>query len=286
MNGYLRAMQQKSFMGSSPSGPHRVAYTLWGERRTQPPVICVHGLVRNGRDFDRLAETLQEDTDVYCPDVVGRGQSDWLKDPAHYAYPQYVADMMTMIATTGAKQVDWVGTSMGGLIGMILAAMPNSPIRRLVINDVGPVLPHIGLKRIGGYVGATPNFATMAEGEKYLRTLYSSFGITDDEDWKRFAAHSFRKRGDGTFTTAHDPGIAANFLAADKIPDLWDLYDKIQCPIMLLRGANSDILTSETAQEMTQRGPKALLAEFPGVGHAPALIDPTQIFLIAGFLRS
>jgi pimeloyl-ACP methyl ester carboxylesterase len=175
---------------------------------------------------------------------------------------------------------------MGGLIGMIMASMPGTPIRRLVINDVGPVIPHIGLKRIGTYASATPSFATLEEGEQYLRTIYASFGITDDADWKQFAAYSFRKRTDGKLTVAHDPGITANFLAAEKIPDLWDFYDKIKCPVMLLRGANSDILSSDTAQEMTQRGPKALLAEFPGVGHAPALLDPTQIFLIAGFLRS
>jgi pimeloyl-ACP methyl ester carboxylesterase len=279
-------MQQKSFMGSSPLGFHRVAYTVWGKRHKQPPIICVHGLVRNGRDFDRLAATLGADTDVYCPDVVGRGQSEWLKDPTHYTYPQYVKDMTEMIAATGATQVDWVGTSMGGLIGMIMAAMPNTPIRRLVINDVGPVVPHIGLKRIGSYAASTPTFANLEEGEKYLRTIYAGFGITEDEDWKKLAAHSFRKRADGTFTTAHDPGVTANFLAADKVPDIWDVYDRIACPVLLLRGANSDILSSETAQEMTQRGPKALLAEFPGVGHAPALLDPTQIFLIAGFLRS
>ncbi|MDX2028358.1 MAG: alpha/beta hydrolase [Alphaproteobacteria bacterium] len=279
-------MQQHFFLGHSALGFHRVAYIEWGRASARPPVICVHGLTRNGRDFDRLAETLKNETQIFCPDMVGRGQSDWLGDPALYGYPQYINDTTALIARTGKEQVDWVGTSMGGILGMLIASMPNSPIRRLVINDVGPFIPVAALKRIGEYVSLMPEFNGVEQLERHLRQVYAPFGALTDADWKHLAAHSHRTLPNGKLTLAHDPSIGKSFLALEQDVDFWDLYDRIQCPVLLLRGTMSDILSAETAQEMTRRGPKAELMEFPHTGHAPALMDVTQINVIAEFLRS
>lgn len=279
-------MQQHFILGQSVLGFHRMAYSVWGHAAAPPPVICVHGLTRNGRDFDRLAEMLRDEAQIFCPDIVGRGKSDWLSDPALYGYPQYVNDVTALIARTGKEQVDWVGTSMGGILGMLIAAMPNSPIRRLVINDVGPFISVAALRRIGEYVSLMPEFNGVEQLERHLRQIYAPFGALTDDDWKHLAAHSHRKLPNGKLTLAHDPAIGKAFLALEKDVDFWDLYDRITCPTLLLRGTLSDILSAETAQEMTQRGPKAQLAEFPHTGHAPALMDATQITLIAEFLRS
>ncbi len=278
-------MEQKYVLGQSPLGFHRIAYAEWGTQTQNPPVICAHGLTRNGRDFDRLAARLQSAAQVFCPDMPGRGKSDWLKDPALYSYPHYCADMTALIARTGAATVDWVGTSMGGLIGMLLAAQPNTPIRRLVINDVGPFIPKAALQRIGEYVGLVPEFLDAKGVEEYLRKIYASFGITRDEDWRELTANSTRKLPNGMLALGHDPAIAKNFLGLDKDVDIWEFYDRITCPVLLLRGENSDVLPAETAHDMTQRGPKAKLVEFPNVGHAPALMDADQIGLVTDFLR-
>lgn len=282
-------MQQKHFLGYSPLGFHKTAYTEWGRAQNQtPPIICVHGLTRNGRDFDRLAETLQSTKNVFCPDIVGRGKSDWLADPTLYGYPQYMNDMTALIALTTRgdnQQVDWVGTSMGGIIGMLLAAQPNTPIRRLVINDVGPYIPLTSLKRISDYVSMVVEFADLAQLERHLRVIYAPFGITKDEDWKNLTENSYRILPNGKLALSHDPGIAKNFATLDKDVDFWNLYDQIKCPTLLIRGAQSDVLTADTAQQMTQRGPKAKLVTLPGIGHAPALMDAEQIEIISNFLK-
>jgi pimeloyl-ACP methyl ester carboxylesterase len=279
-------MQQKSFSAPGPQSPHRIAYTEWGQPSLRPPVICVHGLVRNARDFDRLAAALErDDRQVFCPDMPGRGQSEWLSDPALYTNAQYAEDMKAFIASLGITSVDWVGTSMGGLVGMLLAAQPDTPIRRLVINDIGPFIPLSSLKRIAGYVGIMPEFADLAAAERHLRQLYAPFGITEDEDWHDMAEHSVRKLPNGKWTLNYDPAIAQGFNAIDRDVDLWEIYDRISCPTLVLRGMQSDILASTTALEMTERGPKPNLVEFPKVGHAPALMETTQIMLIEGFLR-
>ncbi len=275
----------KSFLGNSPLGFHRVAYTEWGKTTARPPVICVHGLTRNGRDFDWLAKDLQSSTRIICPDVVGRGKSAWLAEPKLYSYPQYIADMATLIARVDAATIDWVGTSMGGIIGIFLAAMPNSPIRRLVINDVGPFIPMAALKRIASYVGKTIAFPDLASVEKYLRTIYAPFGITDDKDWKALTENSTRILPDGQLALAHDPQISSNFEIIDKDVDFWPIYDQIKCPVLVLHGEVSDILSHETAEAMATRGPKAKTLEFQGIGHAPALIDNDQIQAIKHFLE-
>ncbi len=278
-------MQEKQFYGRGLGGFHRVSYTEWGRASAQPPVICVHGLTRNGRDFDYLARSLEADRHVFCPDIAGRGRSDWLANPADYNYLQYLSDMMALIARTGGEKIDWVGTSMGGLIGMLLAAEANTPIRRLVINDIGPFIPLIAFKRIGDYVGQNPAFDSVDQVEKYMREIYASFGDLSDENWGHLVRYGTRPVLDGKLGLAYDPAIAQAFLAVDQDLDLWSIYDRIRCPVLLLHGLKSDVLPAPVAHEMTQRGPRAELHEYPKIGHAPALMDPAQIAIIAEFLR-
>jgi pimeloyl-ACP methyl ester carboxylesterase len=278
-------MREKYFYGYGPHGFHRIAYTEWGAPSSQPPVICVHGLIRNGRDFDYLSLALEgEGRQMFCPDIVGRGKSDWLANPANYNYAQYIADLTALIARTGAESVDWIGTSMGGLIGMLLAAETNTPIGRLVINDAGPFIPLAALRRIGAYLGNNPVFDDLEGVEKHLREIYSPFGDLTDENWRHLAHYSARPIRN-KFSLAFDPAIAQPFLAINQDVDLWWAYDRVRCPVLLLRGVDSDVLPGPIAQEMTQRGPRAELVEFPRIGHAPALMDSTQIATIAEFLR-
>lgn len=280
-------MITRYFQSRHSQGSHRVAYTEWGTAKTlQPSIICVHGLTRNGRDFDRLANVLAKDTALYCPDIVGRGQSDWLPQSSDYNYSQYIQDIAALLLTTQQKEVDWVGTSMGGILGMLLAALPESPIRRLVVNDVGPFISLSALQHILSYVAHPPDFATREEIEPYLRQTYASFGITREQDWQHMALHSARQKDDGRWTLAYDPTIADGLSALKEDVNFWESYDKIRCPILLLRGQNSDLLPSDVAHAMTRRGPRAKLIEIPGVGHAPALMDEQQIGWIKDFLRS
>lgn len=278
-------MSERCYLGLSPAGFHKVAYTQWGREDAARTVVCVHGLTRNGRDFDALALDLAADRRVACPDVVGRGKSDWLVNPALYGYPQYCADMAALIARLGVESVDWVGTSMGGLIGMMLAAQPNSPIRRLVVNDVGPFVAKAGLERIADYVGKDPVFDDIAGVEAYLRFVLMGFGNLPGEAWRHMAEHGARRLPDGRYGLAYDPGIAAAFKGAPiGDVDLWAIWDRIRCPVLVLRGADSDLLLPETAEEMTRRGPGARVVEIPHTAHAPALMSEDQIALVRGFL--
>jgi pimeloyl-ACP methyl ester carboxylesterase len=280
-------MRKASLLGLSASGFHRLAYCEWGAPDAPRTLICVHGLTRNGRDFDSLAATLaQQGYRVACPDVVGRGTSDWLADPAGYGYPQMLADAAALVARLGVGQLDWVGTSMGGLTGMMLAAQPKTPIARLVINDVGPFIPKAALARIAGYLGQNPVFPDLAEAEAYIRRVHAPFGALSDAQWRHLTEHSLRPAAGegGGLRLRYDPAIAQAFAGEPEDVDLWSLWDAITIPVLLLRGAQSDLLPSETATEMTRRGPRAELVEIPGCGHAPALMDPAQIAIIADWL--
>lgn len=280
-----------------PTGLHRMAYWEWeGPSADAPVLVCVHGLSRQGRDFDALARALQQRWRVICPDVVGRGRSDWLRQPAGYQIPLYVADMVALLARLDVEQVDWVGTSMGGLIGLGLAALPRpeglpSPIRRLVLNDVGPAIRFEALQRIGAYLGKAQRFESLAAGAAYLRSISEGFGPHSDEEWLALSEPLFREQ-DGGWTLRYDPGIALPFgavtpeLAAAGEAALWAVYDQLSCPTLLIRGAESDLLSAETAREMTQRGPGARLVELPGIGHAPTLIHADQIAIVRDFLGS
>ncbi len=270
-------------------GLHRMAYWEWGDAANPRVLVCVHGLTRQGRDFDTLAQDLARDYRVICPDVVGRGQSDWLADPAGYAIPAYVADMVTLVARLGVEQVDWVGTSMGGLIGLGLASLPHSPVRRLVLNDVGPVIQPAALARIGSYVGQPAHWASVDEAADALWAISQGFGPHTREQWLALTRPQLKPDGDG-FKPHYDPAIAAPFrattpaMAAAGEAYLWQAYDRITAPTLLLRGAESDLLSHDTAQAMTQRGPRATLHELPGVGHAPMLVQPEQRALVRAFL--
>jgi pimeloyl-ACP methyl ester carboxylesterase len=279
------SMTPRSVACLGPHGFHRLAYWEWGGPPGGRSVICAHGLTRNGRDFDVLAQALSARCQVICPDFPGRGRSAWLANPADYGYPTYLADMAALIARLGVEEVDWIGTSMGGLVGMLLAAQPGTPIRRLVVNDIGPVIAKEGIARIASYVGLDPSFPDAAALEAALRQLAQTFGPLSDAQWRHLATVSTRQKPDGTLGFAYDPRIGDAFRAAPaEDVDLWPQWDQIRCPTLVLRGAQSDLLRPEDALAMTRRGPKALLVEFAGIGHAPALMAPDQIEPIRDFL--
>jgi len=270
-------------------GLHRMAYWEWGDPAQSRVVVCVHGLSRQGRDFDTLARDLAGSFRVVCPDVVGRGQSDWLADAAGYNVPAYVADMVTLLARLDADQVDWVGTSMGGLIGLGLAGLPGSPVRRLVLNDVGPAIEPDSLTRIGTYLGQPAHWRSVEEAADALLAISEGFGPHTREQWLALSAPQLQPDGDG-FKPHYDPGIAAPFrsYSADVARAgealLWQAYDSLRCQTLLLRGAESDLLSPATAHAMTQRGPRARLVEFAGVGHAPMLVQADQRAAVREFL--
>ncbi len=270
-------------------GLHRMAYWEWGDAANPRVLVCVHGLTRQGRDFDTLAQDLSCDYRVVCPDVVGRGQSDWLADPAGYAIPAYVADMVTLVARLGVAQVDWVGTSMGGLIGLVLAALPQTPVRRLVLNDVGPVLQPDAIVRIGAYVGQPAHWPTVEAAADALWSVSQSFGPHTPAQWLALTRPQLKADGAG-YKPHYDPAIGLAFrgmtpeLAAAGEALLWHSYDRITAPTLLLRGAESDLISPATAQAMAQRGPRAQLRELPGVGHAPTLVAADQRALVREFL--
>jgi pimeloyl-ACP methyl ester carboxylesterase len=274
-------------------GLHRMAYWEWGDPANPRVLVCVHGLSRQGRDFDALARDLANGFRVVCPDVVGRGQSDWLADPLAYAIPTYVADMVTLVARLGVEQVDWLGTSMGGLIGMGLAAMKNSPVRRLVLNDVGPAIEPAAIQRIASYLGLPSFWPSLEEAADALRTISQGFGPHTREEWLALTKAQLvpaERDGVAGFKSHYDPSIAVPVRAmtpeasAAGTLALWHLYDAINCPTLLLRGADSDLLSAATAEAMTRRGPKARLHAFAGVGHAPMLVKPDQRAVVRQFL--
>lgn len=278
-------MDVRSIDVEGPDRRYRMSYTVFGEDRAERTIVCVHGLTRNGRDFDALATALAGDARIVCPDVVGRGQSEWLDDPETYAVPTYAGHMLQLIQHLGAAKVDWVGTSMGGLIGMAVASMDVHPIERLVLNDVGPFIPKTALARIGSYLGLDLSFESLSDLEAHLRQIHAPFGPLTDDQWAHLAKFSARTRADGKVVLGYDPNIAAPFRDVEiEDADLWSLWDEIDCPTLLIRGAESDLLPKETALEMTERGPKAGLAEIEGAGHAPALMDPDQINIVKTWL--
>lgn len=272
----------------SPAGLHRMAYNEWGERDNPNVLVCVPGLTRNSRDFDDLARAMASDYRVICPDVVGRGRSDWLRDPAGYGFPQYVADMIVLLARLDVESVNWFGTSMGGLIGMFIASQDESPITRLVLNDVGPVISGESLKRIGDYVGRAPKFDTFEDAEKYIRLVSAPFGALSDAQWRHLTETSLRHAADGRLEMRYDPGIGEPFRHAMGFQDvdLWPIYDRIRCPTLVVRGADSDLLKAETVTAMSARGPRPRTVEIANVGHAPMFLEAGQISIVREFLLS
>jgi len=277
-------MREHSFSALGPSGFHRVHYYEWGDPDNDRVVLCVHGLTRNGRDFDALAKALAGQFRILCPDVVGRGKSSWLSKREDYGYPQYCADMAALIARSGALSIDWIGTSMGGIIGMLMAAQDGNPIRRMVVNDVGPFIPKVALERIGSYVGKDISFASIEEAETYMRFVSAGFGPLGDAQWRHLVEHSVTSDEDGKLRLIYDPSIAHAFSGPIEDVDLWSIWDRLTCPTLLLRGTESDLLLADTATEMTRRGPPTQLVEFNGVGHAPMLMSKEQIGPVMEFL--
>ena len=270
-------------------GLHRMAYAEWGEADNPRVLVCVHGLSRQGRDFDVLAQALASEYRVVCPDVVGRGRSDWLADPMGYAIPGYVADMVTLLARLNADELHWVGTSMGGLIGLGVAALPGSPVRKLVLNDVGPKIEYASLQRIGQYLGLPLRWPSVEAAAQALWSVSQGFGPHTPEQWLALTRPQLVADGEG-YKSHYDPAIAQPFrlvtpeVAAAGEAGLWAAYDRLSCPTLLIRGADSDLLSHDTALAMSQRGPRARLVELPGVGHAPTLVQPEQVALVRDFL--
>src|SRR6185295_3881894 len=301
-------MRQESFQALADGSFHRIAYTDWGSVANPHVVVCVHGLARNSRDFDFLAAALAPYCRVVCMDVAGRGDSDWLNDKSFYRFSTYQSDAAALLARASAParrwqwlgqsvqtRIDWVGTSMGGLIGMLLAARPGSPIRRLVLNDVGPLIPWSALLRMKGYITRGKSFKNMEEVEAYFRDVCASFGPLTDAQWSHLARHGARLTEEGEYQLRYDPKIGDGLhghvdpefpLGPDVLRgiDLWNVWGKLEVPTLVLRGAESDVLRPTTVQEMKARKPDLEVAEFPGVGHAPALMSEDQIAVVKDFL--
>jgi pimeloyl-ACP methyl ester carboxylesterase len=271
-----------------------MAYKEWGDPDNTRVLVCVHGVTRVSDDFDQLARALCGHYRVVCPDVAGRGRSEPLRDPGLYAVPQYVADLVTLIARVTANDdegaVDWFGTSMGGLIGMMLASLDATPVRKLVLNDIGPVLDPVAMARIGDYIGQDLRFPSFDEGAAFVRTVSLSFGQHSEDEWRKLAGDVLRQAGDGSWVRHYDLALAQPFCAitpqaAKEVEaGLWEAYDRIRCPTLLVRGAQSDLLSRETALQMTARGPQPRLVEIPGVGHAPTFLHQDQIAIARKFL--
>jgi len=283
------------------SGAHRMAYWQWGDPANPHVVMCVHGLSRQGRDFDVLAQYLCDEVRVICPDVVGRGRSDWLADPMGYQIPQYAADMLILLAhlhqQSPVTSLDWVGTSMGGLIGMAIAGQPDLPlpvpVHKLVLNDVGPVVEWQAITRIAAYLGKAGQFASVHQAADAMWAISTSFGPHTAEQWLALSGPMLKPvpgAADGAVMLHYDPAIAVPVRALTEAAArqgeavLWQLYDNIRAQTLILRGAQSDLLSHATAQAMALRGPRARLVEFENVGHAPTLIAMDQVSTVGDFL--
>lgn len=277
----------REFLAYAPNEFHRVAYAEWGDPDSAHIIVCVHGLSRQGRDFDALASALAElGYRVICPDLVGRGRSGRLRSAEQYGMLQYCADMAALIAHLGTNRLDWIGTSLGGLIGMMLAAAEGTPIRRFVINDIGPFLPWAPVRAIADRLRAAPRrHADLEQAEARLRTAYAEFGSLTDAQWRHLAEHSFLPDDEGGWRPHYDPGISRQFEPGRVYNvNLWRYWDAIRCPTLLLRGADSTLLLPKTAEEMTRRGPRANRIDIEGCGHAPALLDEAQIRIVTDWL--
>lgn len=285
----MSQFQIKTVQCLSPAGLHNMAYKEWGDPKNPEVLLCVHGVTRVSDDFDAMATAMADRYRVICPDVVGRGRSSWLSNPQFYQLPQYVSDMVTLIARLDVTHVDWFGTSMGGLIGMGVAALKDNPIRKMMLNDIGPTINYAALMRIAEYMGKEVRFPTFEAGVDYIRLIAAPFGPHSDEQWQKLAGDVLRQQKNGQWSRHYDPAIALAFstfteeTAAQSEAALWAIYDAIHCPVLLVRGSESDLLSRETANLMTQRGPRAALTELAGIGHAPTFMHAEQIALAREF---
>ncbi len=279
----------------SPDGIHTMAYKDWGDPANPNVLLCVHGHVRISDDFDVLAEELSSQFRVICPDVVGRGKSSYLRNPQYYQISQYVRDMVTLLARVNAENVAFLGTSMGGLIGIELAALQDSPVHKLIINDIGPLLATTAINRVRQYIGQPKRFSTLEEGIEFVRTTTATFGQHTEAEWHKLCTDVLRQDKDGAWIWHYDVKLVMMIISSFQgiNPELahatqllmWASYDAIHCPTLLLRGTSSDMLPASMALDMTRRGPKAQLVEFANVGHAPTLVHADQINVVKAFLN-
>lgn len=271
-----------SYSGKNPRGFHKITYYTWGNPLS-PVLLMVHGLSRNGRDYDVLAEALSDRYYVVCPDMVGRGLSDWLPEGFEYTYDQYMNDLTVLIARLNVPEVSWLGSSMGGLLGMIMASLPGTPIKKLIINDIGPFITGASLEKIRSYVGLMPTFPTFEAGHAFVRQIYATFGQLTDAQWRHMAEHSLTQNPDGTFRLHYDPRVAA-FKTDQPDVNLWPCWFGVQCPTLVLRGAESEIFPRDVCNQMIGSNTIATCHEIAGAGHAPALMSGAEIAIVRNWL--
>ncbi|MBY0356300.1 MAG: alpha/beta hydrolase [Rickettsiales bacterium] len=286
-------MSAQSLILTDPTqigGTRRLNYSKRGQS-LQVPILCMHGLTRNGRDFEALAQALEPQHQVLCPDMAGRGGSDWLTTKLNYHYGTYLTDTMSLLTSQNITQVGWVGTSMGGILGMMAASASPTLVKWLVLNDVGSRIPAAALKRITDYAGSMQRFASREAGEAALRNIGQSFGLRNESEWQQFISATLEPTTDGHWQFACDPDIllplkqqSADFSLLEDV-DLSVFWEAITCPVLLLRGGDSDILPHDIAQAMAQR-PNVTLVEFPAVGHAPALLSAEQILSVTRWITA
>ena len=262
-----------------------IHFVEWG-REDAPPLIMWHGLARTSRDFDDIAGALADTYRIICPDTIGRGLSQWSSDPdKEYCFAFYARIAQALVNQLGIDKMRWVGTSMGGALGIVAAATTlKGRITHLVLNDIGPALAAPAVERIKAYTGNPPQFDTVTELEQFFRTTYLPYGWQSDAQWRRMTETSTRRQPNGKVTPHYDPAMVGQFIVHPDDYDLWEEYDALDMPTLLMRGIDSDLLLQEVAEEMTRRGPRAQLAVIPGCGHAPALNVPEQIELVRDFL--
>lgn len=277
---------QNHFLSLNPQGFHKLAYVEWGEKNNPRVLICVHGLTRNSRDFDFLAKTLSKTYRVVCPDLVGRGESDYLKTPTFYNFSQYLNDMAALLARLNAKEVHWLGTSLGGIIGMMLSAQPHNPIKSLILNDIGMIIPSTALRRIETYARNTPAFSSFEEARSYFQTILSPFGILEPEKWDHITKYGTKQDNKGKFHLSYDPAIGQIY-ANKVIPSLHleTYWQSISCPILVLRGEESDLLLPSIINKMLYFQPHTKVVTIPYCGHAPSLMVPEQIQIVEEWLK-
>ncbi len=274
------------FWSLTPQGFHKVAYVEWGNRANPHVLICAHGLTRNSRDFDYLAQDLEDSYRIVCPDLLGRGESDYLENSLLYNFTQYMSDIITLIARLGAHNIHWLGTSLGGIIGMMLAAQPHSPIKSLILNDVGMIVPSLALRRLQTYARNDKTFSSFHEAKTYFQTVFSPFGITEPEHWNHITQHGIKRDEKGDFRLTYDPVLGQN-LGNEATPSLHleAYWQAIRCPILVMRGEESDFLLPEIITKMLYFQPKTSVVTIPNCGHAPSLMDPGHIQIVKEWLK-
>lgn len=273
------------YWGLSPQGFHKLAYVEWGDPENPDVLVCLHGLIRNGRDFDYLAHSLKHTYRIICPDLVGRGKSDYIGDASLYTVTQYVNDMVALLGRLKVEKVHWLGTSLGGIIGMMLAAQPQSPLQSLILNDVGMIVPNMALQRLGMYARNETEFSNLEDAISYFQAILAPIGALDPKKWEHITKHGTLASSDGKLRLAYDPAIGDNFVN-QPVPTLHleTYWQAIKCPVLILRGEESDCLTPDILTKMLYSQPGLKTITFPACGHAPSLMEKTQIQVIENWL--